>query len=309
MANSQPLSSKACGLVFILNGGWRHLQGKMTVLYWGHLCYCFPPQGSVLFLAIVWAAWGCNVPWAFQSTVGEMSLPTNGWLYCGYWELPGFSNAFPLLQSKRFGVFLCNLSMHSKKNDTKVPMQKPLLKRRAVIRTPSPVQVSAVSLQAGRQGLVGPLPATAQCLGSRQPVVPSTVSLALKRDESLRAGSNRSHLQMRRATAVCPTKNRFLELSLAEGEGQPCSLWETLSSLLPHSQRSPPGVLAHKHAHSPPVLPWLLCVCRFPLLPPFALFSLRATQCSAVFFLDGNFFLQTGQNELWHVFKSNKDKN
>lgn len=108
------------------------------------------------------------MPRVFQTRVGEMSLPASGWLYCGCWEFSVFSNTFPLLLSKRFGVFLCNLSMCSEKNNSKAPTQKPLLKRPAITCTTSPIQVTALSLQAGRQGLVGPPSCHCKCLGSRQ---------------------------------------------------------------------------------------------------------------------------------------------
>lgn len=75
------------------------------------------------------------MPRAFQTHVGEMSLPASGWWYCGCWEFSAFSNTFPLLLRKRFGVFLCNLSMCSKKNNSKAPTQKPLLKRPAITCT------------------------------------------------------------------------------------------------------------------------------------------------------------------------------
>lgn len=213
--------------------------------------------------------------------------PANGWLYCGCWELPIFSNIFSPLLGKRFGVFLC------KKNNTKAPTQKTASEKPCCHRRSLGSAGHGSAPPAGRQGRLGPPSCTVGVQGvDRQ--VPST------------CGTEKGTCHEGLAAIGATSKWEWPLLFAPEED----SSWSWAETLLFPPKLLPCAIFAHKNAHNPPVLPWpLLCMCRFSLLTPFALFSLRATQCSAVFFLHGNLFGETGQNELWHVFKSNKDKN
>lgn len=88
--------------------------------------------------------------------VGGMSLPATGWSYCGCLGLPTVSNSLLLLLSKRFGVFPCSLSMHSKNTTSTAPMQKTTAEQ-SCCHSCSLASTGRSNVPVGwRQGLLGP---------------------------------------------------------------------------------------------------------------------------------------------------------